>query len=80
MTALRGLLLVAVAAMGVAVVATRDPGRQVFVLGAFGLALAALFRLLEAPDVALSEIVIGAAVTPALVVLTLAKVRRREGS
>ncbi|HEX9051635.1 MAG TPA: hydrogenase subunit MbhD domain-containing protein [Anaeromyxobacter sp.] len=79
MTALRAILLVAVAGLGVGAVATRDPARQVFVLGALGLALAALFRALEAPDVALSQIVVGAAITPALFVLALAKVRRRGG-
>ncbi len=78
MTALRGILLVAVAALGVAAVATRDPARQVFGLGALGLALAALFRALEAPDVALSELVVGSAITPTLFVLTLAKVGRRS--
>ena len=52
------LLLVALAAL--AVVATRDPLRQAMVASLFGLILGILFFVLQAPDVALSQIVVGA--------------------
>jgi hypothetical protein len=40
--------------------------------------LAILFLAFQAPDVTLSELTVGAVVLPLLLVLTLAKVRRRE--
>jgi uncharacterized MnhB-related membrane protein len=44
----------------------------------FGAALALLFLTLQAPDVALSEIVVGAVAWPAMILFTLAKARRHE--
>lgn len=67
--------LVWVAASGTAVVLTRDPLRQAFVTGFFGLALATLYLSLQAGDVALSQIVVGAMAVPLIVLLSLAKVR-----
>lgn len=72
--------LVWVAASGAAVVLTRDPLRQAFVAGFFGLALATLYLSLQAGDVALSQIVVGAIAVPLLVLLSLAKVRERSKS
>lgn len=74
--------LVAVALLGVAAAATaavavRDPVRQALVLSVLGLALAVLFTVLQAPDVALSQLAVGAAVTPLLLLLTVRKVKRR---
>lgn len=69
------LLLVAVAAT--AAVAVRDPARQALVLAVLGLALAVLFTVLQAPDVALSQLAVGAALTPLLILLSVRKVRRR---
>lgn len=65
--------------VGVATVAalTRDPVRQAAVLAVLGLCLALLFVLLQAPDVALSQLGVGAAVTPLLILLTARKVRRK---
>jgi uncharacterized MnhB-related membrane protein len=40
--------------------------------------LAVLFLAFQAPDVTLSELTVGAVVLPLLLVLTLAKVGRRE--
>ncbi len=68
------LLLVAVAAP--AVVATRDPVSQAIAISYYGLLLALMFLLFQAPDVALSQLVIGAVALPLLVLLTLAKIRR----
>ncbi|POX47151.1 hypothetical protein C3489_30330 [Streptomyces sp. Ru71] len=69
------LLLVAAAAT--AAVATRDPVRQSLVLAVLGVVLAVLFTVLQAPDVGLSQLAVGAAVTPLLLLLTVRKVRRR---
>jgi energy-converting hydrogenase B subunit D len=70
------LLLVAVLGTGVALV--RHPLRQLVVAGVFGLALAILFFAFQAPDVALSQIVVGSVALPILVLLTLAKLRDLE--
>ena len=70
------LVLVAVGATGVVLV--RDPVRQVIALSVYGVLLAILFLAFQAPDVTLSELTVGAVVLPLLLVLTLAKVRRRE--
>ncbi len=78
MTALQVLALVLVAAFGTATVAVRDPVRQAFTAGVFGLALALLFMVLQAPQVALSQIVVGGAALPLMVLFALAKVGRRR--
>ena len=77
MTVLQAVALVAVAAGGTAVVLTRDPMRQVIVTGFVGLLLAILFFVLQAPDVALSQIVVGGVALPVMALLTLAKLRER---
>jgi energy-converting hydrogenase B subunit D len=69
------LLLVAVS--GFAVVTTRDPRRQAITLSVFSLCLAVLFVVFQAPDVALSELAVGSAVVPLLVLLTIRKVDGR---
>lgn len=67
------LLLVAVAGTGV--VLTRDPLRQAVSVSFYGLVLGILFLIVHAPDVALSQIVVGAVALPLMVLLALAKVR-----
>ena len=69
------LLLVALSAT--AAVAVRDPVRQALVLSVLGVVLAVLFTVLQAPDVALSQLAVGSALTPLLLLLTVHKVRRR---
>jgi energy-converting hydrogenase B subunit D len=69
------LLLVALSAT--AAVAVRDPVRQALVLSVLGLVLAVLFTVLQAPDVALSQLAVGSALTPLLLLLAVQKVRRR---
>ena len=78
MTALQAIALVIVAVLGTAVVLTRDPLRQSVVTGTFGISLAVLFLLFQAPDVALSQIVIGGVALPAMILLTVLKVRERQ--
>ncbi|MFD3496473.1 Na(+)/H(+) antiporter subunit B [Streptomyces sp. NPDC058690] len=66
-----------VATTATAAVAVRDPARQALVLSVLGLALAVLFTVLQAPDVALSQLAVGSALTPLLILLSVRKVRRR---
>ncbi|MGW7442011.1 Na(+)/H(+) antiporter subunit B [Kitasatospora sp. NPDC054795] len=70
------LLFVVVAAT--AAVLTRDPARQAVVLSALGLGLSVLFAVLQAPDVALSQLAVGTALTPLLILLSVRKVTRRS--
>jgi energy-converting hydrogenase B subunit D len=74
-TALQFVTLVLVAAGGLGVVLTRDPLRQAVVVSFFGMLLGILFFVFQAPDVALSEIVVGAVASPLMILLALAKVR-----
>ena len=78
MDALQVTLLVLIAAGATAVVVIREPVRQVIALSAYGVLLAVLFLAVQAPDVTLSELTVGSVVLPVLLLLTLAKVRRRE--
>ncbi|HET7053426.1 MAG TPA: DUF4040 domain-containing protein [Solirubrobacterales bacterium] len=78
MTAVQAIALVVVALTGTAVVSAREPARQALVAGVFGLALAILFFSFQAPDVALSQIVVGVVALPAMIMLTLRKIARRE--
>ena len=78
MTALQVVALAAVAASGTATVLVRDPRRQLVVAGVFGLALAILFFVLGAPDVALSQIVVSAIALPVMALLALARFARDE--
>ena len=78
MQALQITLLVLVAAGATAVVLIRDRVRQVLMLSIYGVLLAVLFLAFQAPDVTLSELVVGAVVLPVILLLTLAKVRKRE--
>jgi uncharacterized MnhB-related membrane protein len=78
MTVLQAIALLAVAAGGGAVVLTRDPVRQTIMMGFFGLELAILFFVFQAPDVALSQIVVGSVAVPIMVLLTVARLRARD--
>jgi len=70
--------LILVALGGTAVVLCRDPLRQAIVAGVFGLLLSILFFAFQAPDVALSEIVIGTIGVPVMILLALAKLREHR--
>ncbi|GGV14185.1 hypothetical protein GCM10010260_61670 [Streptomyces filipinensis] len=69
--------LLLTAASATAAVAQRDPARQALVLSVLGSVLAVLFTVLQAPDVGLSQLAVGAALTPLLIMLSVRKVRRR---
>jgi len=72
-------ILVVVAVAGTAVVLSRDPLRQAIVNGAYGLALTLLFVVFQAPDVALSMVVVGSIAYPLVLVAAIKKVRGRNG-
>lgn len=74
--ALIAVSLVLVAVGGTAVVLTPDPGRQAVSLSVYGVLLALLFFVLQAPDVALSQIAVGTALVPLMVMLTVRKTKR----
>jgi energy-converting hydrogenase B subunit D len=57
------------------VVLARDPLRQAMVASIYGLVLGILFFVFQAPDVALSQTVVGAVALPMMILLALAKVR-----
>ena len=75
MTALQALALALVAIGGTAACLVRDPLRQAIVTGAYGLWLAVLFLIFQAPDVALSQLVVGGLAVPVMTLLALAKIR-----
>jgi energy-converting hydrogenase B subunit D len=74
--ALQCVLFGLVGLTGTAVVLTRNPKRQIFVAGVYGLFQALLFYLLHSPDVALSELAVTTVGLPILVLLTLAKLEK----
>ena len=78
MSALHTVALLVVAATGTATVLVREPPRQLVVAGFFGLALAVLFMVLGAPDVALSQIGVATVAVPVMGLLTLARMARHE--
>ena len=78
MIVLHAAILVFVAVGGTAVVLTRNPLSQVIGLTFYGLLLALMFFIFQAPDVAFSQIVVGAVALPLMVLLALAKIRNRE--
>ena len=75
MTVLVGIALTLVLAGAVAVVFTDDPQRQAITMSVYGVVMTVLFVLLAAPDVALSQVVVGTAIVPLMVMLTIGKIR-----
>jgi energy-converting hydrogenase B subunit D len=78
MDILQVTVLVLVAAGATLVVRTRDRVRLVLVLSVYGMLLAILFFAFQAPDVALSELTVGAIALPLILLLAIAKVRKPE--
>ena len=80
MTALQFVALILVALGGGAVVFTPEPLRQALVLSIFGLALTFLFFTFQAPDVALSEIVVSSIAMPLIILAALRKIHAQQRS
>ncbi|WP_406412196.1 Na(+)/H(+) antiporter subunit B [Streptomyces sp. NBC_01614] len=70
--------LLLVAGCATVAVLVRDPVRQAVVLAVLGVVLAVLFTAVQAPDVALSQLAVGGALTPLLLLLSVRKVKRRK--
>jgi energy-converting hydrogenase B subunit D len=80
MTALQAIALLAVALLGTIVTLARDPARQALCSSVFGMSLAVLFFAFQAPDVALSQIVVGTVALPAMILLALGRINRRNAA
>lgn len=72
------LLLIAVS--GFAVVRTHDVTSQIIALGFYGLVTALMFFFFQAPDVALSQITVGAVALPLMVMLAISRMRFRDAA
>lgn len=68
--------LVVVAFAGTMTVLASAPDQQAVTLAVFGATLVVLFVVLQAPDVALSELGIGTAITPLMVMLAIRTTRK----
>jgi energy-converting hydrogenase B subunit D len=75
-TVLIAIALTVVALAGTAVVVGEPPERQAVSLSVFGTTLVVLFVVLQAPDVALSELGVGTAIIPLMVMLTIRTMRK----
>jgi energy-converting hydrogenase B subunit D len=71
---LQGIALVMTAAVATVVALTREPKRQVFCFMLYGLVLTLLFAVLQAPDVALSELAAGTVAIPFAILATLVRI------
>lgn len=75
MTVLVIIALLMAAATGTGVVLTRDPRRQALAIAANGLVLSLLFMVLQAPDVAYSEIAVGTAAVPLMILAVVVSLK-----
>ena len=71
-------LLVLVALSGFAVVRTRDVTAQVITLSFYGLVMSLVFMVFQAPDVALSQITVGAVALPLMIMLAISRMKLRK--
>ncbi|HEY3707497.1 MAG TPA: DUF4040 domain-containing protein [Terracidiphilus sp.] len=71
-------ILMLVGVSGFAVVRTRDVTAQIVALGFYGLVMALMFFFFQAPDVALSQVTVGAVALPLMVMLALSRMRYRK--
>ena len=74
-----GIILL-VAYSGFAVVRTRDVTQQIIALGFYGLVTALMFFFFQAPDVALSQITVGAVALPLMVMLAISRMKFRDAA
>lgn len=80
MTALQAVALLLVVAAGTAIVFISDPLRQTLVLSIFGLTLTLLFFVLQAPDLALSQLVVGSVGMPVIILAALRKIAQHASA
>jgi len=70
-------LLVLIAISALVIVRTDDVTNQILALSFYGLLFALLFFLFQAPDVALSQITVGAIALPLMVMLAITRMKHR---
>jgi uncharacterized MnhB-related membrane protein len=78
MNAALAIVFIGVALLGAGVAFTRDPLRCAIVYGAFGTMLTLAFFIMQAPDVALSELTVGTVLIPAIVLIAVVKTTRAQ--
>jgi energy-converting hydrogenase B subunit D len=74
----QAIALVSMGIVGTGVVLARDPLRQALILGIYGMTMIVTFFALQAPDVALSAIVITTIGLPPMILLALRKLHQHE--
>ncbi len=72
------VLMLLVAVSGFAVVRTRDVTSQIISLSFYGILMALVFFFFQAPDVALSQITVGAVALPLMVMLAISRMKFRS--
>jgi energy-converting hydrogenase B subunit D len=77
-TGLQAAALLVVVVTGTAVALLGDPLRQTLVLAIYGFALTLLFFVFQAPDVALSELVVSGVGLPVIILAALRKVAQQS--
>ena len=78
MIVLEATVLLIVALAGTAVVMTRDPLNQAIVVSFYGIVLALMFFIFQAPDVSLAQITVGTLALPLMILLALTKIRKQR--
>lgn len=78
MTVLQAIALGLPALGAPALVLTRDPLKMVLVNGVYGWTLVLLFVVLQAPDVALSMLVVGTVALPVVILSAIVRIRDEE--
>ena len=73
------LVVLGMAASAILACHCEDNLAAVIALGVTGVFAAAEFLLLHAPDVAISEAAVGAALTPLIFIIALRRINRRDG-
>jgi energy-converting hydrogenase B subunit D len=72
---IQSTILILIALAGPAVVLTREPVKQAILVSLYGILLAIMFMIFQAPDVALSQVTVGAVALPLMILLAVAKIR-----
>ena len=80
MIALQFVIFLLVAWAGTLTVLVRDPLRQAILFSLYGTLLTILCVVTQSGDVALSELAVGTAATPLMLLVTLASVRNTGSS
>ena len=73
---LQATAFVLVACFATLVALCADPLRQLILTGVYGLLLVVLFVVLQAPDVALSMLVVSTVAYPVIVLIAISRTRR----